>query len=89
MVQGRINNIQLSKQRKKKIYLSQAFDDNVFNPFCDLLKNNFWYVYYNMVDDVLPFVTSDNPVVVADIFTENRGLFNVQINSSETGFYFH
>lgn len=90
--QGRVKNAvakaELSPEKLKEIYLNRAFDRGLFEYGCDILKQKTWVAYYNSISDIMPFVTSDNPVIIIDNVNDKKGLFQVGINSSCSIIYF-
>ena len=40
-----------------------------------MLQAGVWVVYVNMHRDTMPFLTSDNPVLVEEVGSKNTGLF--------------
>lgn len=62
-----IRNIEFSKQYQKELVLNHAFEPKNFDRYCKILQNDFWIVYVTVLRDKMPFVTSDNPVLVEGI----------------------
>lgn len=76
-----IKKIEFSKDDRKNIVFEAMFDKQRFEKFCNLLKEKTWIIYYNGIKDVLPFVTSDNPVVFAEMGGQKRELAKIGLMS--------
>ena len=50
----------------KNVVLTSAFDEARFNRNCNALERKIWIVFYNSIRNELPFITSDNPVLLYD-----------------------
>lgn len=61
-----IEKISFDEDERKDIILGGIFDKDRFNYFCEVLQEKDWFIFYNSIRNVMPFVTSDNPVVVSD-----------------------
>ena len=61
-----IENITFDEEDRKDIILSGVFNEDRFQQFCDVLQEKDWFIFYNQFRNAMPFVTSDNPVVIAD-----------------------
>lgn len=72
-----IEKIEFSTDDRKNIVFEAMFDKRRFEKFCTLLREKIWIVYYNGIRDTLPFVTSDNPVVFAEIGAQNQELTKI------------
>lgn len=70
----RIQSIELSEQEQKELILNHAFNPDNFDRYCGILKAGVWAVYYNAERNVMPFATSDNPVLVEGIGSKETGL---------------
>ena len=71
-----LREMELSEQAQKEIILEHVFKVDNFNKYCNILENKVWVVYYNLKSDSLPFVTSDNPVLIEGIGKKKTGLFH-------------
>ena len=83
-----IRNIEFSKQYQKELVLNHAFEPKNFDRYCKILQNDFWIVYVNVLRDKMPFVTSDNPVLVEGIGKTETGLFSNGLVSPTTCIFY-
>ena len=73
--ESKIKEISLDEQWQKEQFLNHSFDPINFDRYCRLLQDRIWVVYVNTLRTVIPFVTSDNPVLVEGVGTSEIGLF--------------
>lgn len=86
---SKIDGFQMSKQIQKDYYLNYIFDNDNFNRFVGILKRRTWVIFVNAIRKDLPFVTSDNPVIVEDLNNRNSiGIFNNGIANPSTCIFF-
>lgn len=83
-----IKEFELTEEEKKNIIFEKLFDSELFQQCCDILKNNIWVCYYNALRSNIPFVTSDNPVLVEGLGKRSIGLFNNGLICPETCIFF-
>lgn len=84
-----IDSIEMTKQSQKESYFNYFFDEKNFKKLSDVVKSRVWVVYINAVSSSLPFITSDNPVLVESLDDINRvGVFRNGIASPNTCFFF-
>ncbi len=84
-----INNYQLPKVLQKEIYLNSSFDENRFNRYVELLAHRMWLVYINTISNEIPFITSDNPVLVENLSqSDSLGIFQNGLINPKTCFFF-
>lgn len=62
-----VENISFNIDERKNMVLNSVFDEKRFQRFCNVLRQKTWCVFYNGIRDVMPFITSDNPVVITDM----------------------
>lgn len=72
----KIQNMNFSEQWQKEQFLNHSFSPENFGRYCKLLENRIWVVYVNALSEDMPFVTSDNPVLVEGIGRNTIGLFH-------------
>ena len=77
-----IKNIFFTDDQVKHIILSHINDLDKLNQYCDILISKPWVVYINRYYKEMPFITSDNPVVMANLRTKSfsrsdNGLGNI------------
>lgn len=68
-------NIELPEQYQKEVLLNHAFNADNFYRYCKIVQDGIWMVYVNTQYRIMPFVTSDNPVLVEGIGRTETGLF--------------
>jgi len=86
---AKVDEFQLPKQNQKEYYLNYIFDSDNFSRFVEILKHRTWVIYFNSVSKSLPFITSDNPVLVENISDQNRfGIFKNGVANPGTCIYF-
>jgi len=61
-----IAQISFDPDDRKDIILEGIFSEDRFQNFCGVLQEKDWFIFYNGVRNTMPFITSDNPVVIAD-----------------------
>ena len=71
-----IMNTEFSEQDQKELMLNHSFEPANFGRYCDVLQAGVWVVYVNMHRDTMPFLTSDNPVLVEGVGSKYIGLFH-------------
>lgn len=70
-----IMNTEISEQGQKELMFNHTFEPANFDRYCEMLQAGVWVVYVNMHRDTMPFLTSDNPVLVEGVGSKNTGLF--------------
>ena len=70
-----IMNTEFSEQEQRELMLNHSFAPENFERYCEVLQDGVWVVYVNMHRDTMPFLTSDNPVLVEGIVGKDTGLF--------------
>ena len=83
-----IQNISFSEQWQKEQFLNYSFSPENFDRYCKLLEDRIWVVYVNALRKEMPFVTSDNPVLVEGIGNSRRGLFHNGLANPATCIFF-
>ena len=63
----KIQNISFDSETRKNMILEWIFDESKFDRYCAILHHKTWIVYYNSIGNIMPFITSDNPVLFADL----------------------
>ena len=66
-----INGIDLTESQLKNILLTNINDRSKMEKYCSILQNRIWVVYINKIYNLIPFITSDNPVVMVNIETKS------------------
>ena len=67
--------MEISVQGQKELILNHAFAPENFERYCGILQDGVWLVYVNTQRSYMPFLTSDNPVLVEGIGKKETGLF--------------
>ena len=70
-----IMNTEFPEQYQKELMLNHSFEPANFDRYCKMLQDGIWVVYVNTRRDTMPFLTSDNPVLVEGIGKTETGLF--------------
>ena len=70
-----IMNTEFSEQYQKELVLNHSFEPANFDRYCKVLQDGVWVVYVNMLRDTIPFLTSDNPVLVEGVGSKETGMF--------------
>lgn len=71
----RIMNTEFSSQTQKELVLNHSFEPVNFDRYCKVLQAGVWVVYVNTQRSYMPFLTSDNPVLVEGIGKKETGIF--------------
>ena len=87
-IEGVVNNILVPNQWKKEKLFNGVFSEENFAEVSEFLENNIWVVLYNTISESMPFVTSDNPVLLTEKNNKETGVFNVKFNSPTACLYF-
>ncbi|MDD3231283.1 MAG: DUF4238 domain-containing protein [Oscillospiraceae bacterium] len=69
-----IKSVDFDADSRKNMILESIFDKSRFDMFCNVLVNRVWIIYYNVISQVMPFVTSDNPVLIKSTTSKRIGL---------------
>lgn len=83
-----ILNFKLTPQWIKENFFNMMFDPNNFNYICSILCERTWVVYVNTHKTDMPFVTSDNPVLVESMNSKTTGIFNNGLSNVTTSIFF-
>ena len=70
-----IMNTEFSEQGQKELMFNHSFEPANFDRYCDVLQAGVWVVYVNTRRDTMPFLTSDNPVLVESVGSQDTGMF--------------
>ncbi|MDO4859756.1 MAG: DUF4238 domain-containing protein [Bacillota bacterium] len=71
----KIQDTKLDEQWQKEQFLNLSFAPERYDRYCKLAQDRIWVVYVNTYRNSMPFVTSDNPVLVERIGRKEIGLF--------------
>ncbi len=84
-----IDAFQMSEQNIKEGYFNFIFTEEHFNNYVEILKQRFWLILINSIGNELPFITSDNPVLIENITNHDSiGLFKNGLQNPSTILYF-
>lgn len=81
-------NIELSDQFQKEIIFNHTFEPENFERYCKIMQEGIWVVYVNNHRNIIPFVTSDNPVLVEGVGRKETGLFYNGLASHSTCIFY-
>ncbi len=70
-----IMNTEFSEQSQKELLLNHSFEPANFSRYCEVIQADVWVVYVNMLWDIMPFLTSDNPVLIERVGSKDTGMF--------------
>lgn len=70
-----IMNTEFSEQDQKELVLNHSFEPVNFDRYCKVLQDGFWVAYLNTRWDTMPFLTSDNPVLLEGVGSKETGMF--------------
>ena len=70
-----IMNTEFSEQYQKELVLNHSFEPANFARYCEVIQAGVWVVYVNMLWDIMPFLTSDNPVLIERVGSKDTGMF--------------
>lgn len=70
-----LENMEFSEQYQKELLLNHAFEPENFERYCGILQEGVWILYINMHRNTMPFVTSDNPVLIEGVGSKDTGMF--------------
>lgn len=83
-----IMDTEFSEQQQKELVFNHAFAPENFERYCNIVQNGIWLVYVNANRHTMPFITSDNPVLVEGIGKTETGLFHNGLANSATCIYY-
>lgn len=83
-----IKNLNLDAQWQKEQLFNFAFSPENFDKYCRLLQERLWVVLVNTQRSNLPFVTSDNPVLVEGIGRKEVGVFRNGLGTPTTCIFY-
>lgn len=83
-----IQNMSFSEQWQKEQFLNHSFSPENFERYCNLMEDRIWVVYVNVFSKNMPFVTSDNPVLVEGLGNNKKGLFQNGLANPATCIFF-
>ena len=67
---------------------NHSFEPVNFDRYCDVLQAGVWVVYVNMHRDTMPFLTSDNPVLVEGVGSKDTGMFPNGLGNATTCIFY-
>ena len=70
-----IMSTEFSEQDQKELMFNHSFEPANFDRYCKVLQDGVWVVYVNIHRDTVPFITSDNPVLVEGVGSNKTGMF--------------
>lgn len=79
-----IEHISFDFDERKNLVLSSVFDEGRFQRFCNVLQHKVWCIFYNDIRGVMPFITSDNPVVITDMKGREETMTSIGLANDRT-----
>ena len=70
-----IMNTEFSEQDQKELVLNHSFEPVNFDRYWKVLQDGIWVAYLNTRWDTMPFLTSDNPVLLEGVGSKETGMF--------------
>lgn len=70
-----IMNTEFSEQDQKELVLNHSFEPVNFDRYCKVLQDGIWVAFLNTRWDTMPFLTSDNPVLLEGVGSKETGMF--------------
>lgn len=83
-----IQNLCFDEQWQKEQFLNYSFSPEYFDRYCDLVLNRIWVVYENAQCNTMPFITSDNPVLIEGLGKKEIGLFHNGLTNPATCIFY-
>jgi len=83
-----IQKMSFSEQWQKEQFLNHSFSPENFDRYCKLMEERIWVLYVNAFSKEMPFVTSDNPVLVEAVGSNKMGLFHNGLANPATCIFF-
>lgn len=83
-----IMSTEFSEQEQKELMFNHSFEPVNFDRYCNVLQDGVWVVYVNMHRDTMPFLTSDNPVLVEGIGGKETGMFPNGLGNATTCIFY-
>ena len=83
-----IMSTEFSEQEQKELMFNHSFEPVNFDRYCDVLQAGVWVVYVNMHRDTMPFLTSDNPVLVEGVGSKDTGMFPNGLGNATTCIFY-
>lgn len=83
-----IMSTEFSEQEQKELMFNHSFEPTNFDRYCDVLRAGVWVVYVNIHRDIMPFLTSDNPVLVEGVGSKDTGLFPNGLGNATTCIFY-
>ena len=66
-----VKKISFTNEQVKNLILSHITDSHKMEQYCRILMDKPWVVYINSFYQTIPFITSDNPVVITNLKTRS------------------
>lgn len=75
-----IKKIDYSKEKCKEEVLNIITNSDRYKRFAMILSNKAWFVFFNSISYIMPFITSDKPVVFCKLFPDKKFEFGIGRN---------
>lgn len=79
---------EFSEQDQKELMFNHFFDPENFERYCGILQDGVWVVYVNVLRENIPFLTSDNPVLVEGGRGQDTGMFRNGLANPKTHIFY-
>lgn len=83
-----VRNIRFTDDQVKHLILSNINDLQKLNRYCEILISKPWVVYINRYYNEMPFITSDNPVVMTNLRTKSFSRSDNGLGNQNTVIFF-
>ena len=83
-----IMSTEFSELGQKELMFNHTFEPANFDRYCDVLQAGVWVAYVNTRRDTMPFLTSDNPVLVERVGSKDTGMFRNGLANPATCIFF-
>lgn len=83
-----IQELNFDEQWQKEQFLNYSFSLENFDRYCDLVLDRIWVVYENSQCNTMPFITSDNPVLIEGLGKNEIGLFHNGLSNPATCIFY-
>lgn len=75
-----IKKIDFSKEKRKEEVLNIITNSDRYKRFAMVLSNKTWFVFFNSISHIMPFITSDKPLVFCKLLPDKKFEFGLGRN---------
>lgn len=83
-----VKNIRFTNDQIKDFILSYVNDPQKAAQYCEILMSKPWVLYINKCCDSIPFITSDNPVIMTNLHTKSFSRSDNGLGNQNTVIFF-